>query len=52
MNENEILEKLKNIDKNRKLFNNLISNTEWGDKKNYNLCINTSNIEIKKIIHF
>lgn len=47
----ELINKIKNIDKNRKSFNNLISNIEWGDKNNYDLCINTSNIEIKKIIN-
>ena len=36
--------------KNRKDFNDLISNAEWGDKENYKLCINTSNLEIKTII--
>lgn len=46
----ELENKIKAIDKNRKAFNSLISNTEWGNKENYNLCINTSNIEIKKII--
>lgn len=42
--------KIKQIDKNRRKYHELISNLEWGDKKNYNLCINTSNLEIKKII--
>lgn len=46
----ELENKIKNIDKNRKAFHNLISNYEWGAKENYNLCINTSNIEIKAII--
>lgn len=50
LSEKELEQKIKNIDKNRKAFNSLISNTEWGNKENYNLCINTSNIEIKKII--
>lgn len=50
LTDKELENKIKNIDKNRKAFNDLISNTEWGNKSNYNLCINTSNIEIKKII--
>ena len=50
LTDKEIENKIKNIDKNRRAFNNLISNTEWGNKENYNLCINTSNIEIKSII--
>lgn len=50
LTDKELENKIKNIDKNRKLYNDLISNAEWGKKENYNLCINTSNIEIKSII--
>ena len=50
LTDKELENKIKSVDKNRKAFNNLISNTEWGNKENYNLCINTSNIEIKTII--
>lgn len=50
MTDKELENKIKSIDKNRKAFNNLISNSEWGKKENYNLCINTTNIEIKNII--
>ena len=50
LTDKELENKIKSIDKNRKAFNNIISNTEWGNKENYNLCINTSNIEIKTII--
>lgn len=46
----ELEKKIKQIDKNRKNFHSVISNIEWGEKSNYHLCINTSNIEIKKII--
>lgn len=51
LTDKELLNKIKEVDKNRKAFNNLISNAEWGNKENYDLCINTSNIEIKKIIN-
>lgn len=50
LTDKELEKKIKAIDKNRKAFNSLISNAEWGMKENYNLCINTSNIEIKTII--
>ena len=50
LTDKELENKIKTIDKNRKAFHSLISNAEWGDKENYNLCINTSNIEIKKIV--
>lgn len=48
LTDKELINKIKSVDKNRKAFNNLISGTEWGRKENYDLCINTSNIEIKK----
>ena len=50
INEKELEKKIKQIDKNRKNFHNVISNIEWGEKSNYHLCINTSNLEIKTII--
>ena len=50
LTDKELEKKIKTIDKNRKSFNSLISNMEWGSKENYDLCINTSNVEIKSII--
>lgn len=50
LTDKEIKNKIIQIDKDRKKYNNIISNLEWGDKSNYNLCINTSGIEIKTII--
>lgn len=50
LTDKELEHKIKSIDKNRKALNDLISNAEWGSKENYNLCINTSNIEIKSMI--
>ncbi|MCI8620686.1 MAG: cytidylate kinase-like family protein [Clostridia bacterium] len=50
LSDKEMENKIKQIDKNRKNYHKIISNLEWGDKRNYDLCINTSNLEIKKII--
>ena len=47
LSEKELEKKIIQVDKNRKDFHNLISNLEWGNKNNYNLCINTSGLEIK-----
>lgn len=38
------------VDKNRKKYHEIISNIKWGDKENYHLCINTTELEIKEII--
>lgn len=50
LTDKELINKIKDVDKNRQAFNNLISNITWGNKENYDLCINTSNINIKDII--
>ncbi|MCI8587341.1 MAG: cytidylate kinase-like family protein [Clostridia bacterium] len=46
----EIKNKIMQIDKNRINYHKIISSQEWGNPKNYNLCINTTGIEIKTII--
>lgn len=50
LTDKEIQNKINQIDKNRRKFHSIISNIEWGEKSNYNLCINTTDIEIKNII--
>lgn len=46
----EMEKKIIQIDNGRKNYHKLISNLEWGDKRNYHLCINTTDVEIKNII--
>ena len=50
LSEKELEKKIVQVDKNRKKFHELISNLEWGDKRNYHLCINTAGLEIKEVI--
>lgn len=50
LTQKEMEKKIVGIDKNRKKYYSLLSNQIWGDKNNYQLCINTSDIEIKDII--
>lgn len=50
LTDKELENKIMQIDKNRKEYHNIISNLEWGDKRNYDLCINTSNVDLKEII--
>lgn len=50
LTDKELKNKIMQIDKDRKNYHKLISNLEWGDKRNYHLCINTSGIEIKTVI--
>lgn len=50
ISDKDILKLIKKIDKNRASNYDLISSNEWGDKSNYDLCINTTNINIDKVI--
>ncbi len=50
LSEKELLKNMKAIDKNRKNSREMISDSPWGDPKGYNLVINTSGIEVKKLI--
>ena len=48
---NENIERqIHKIDKNRKKYYESICDLKWGNKLDFDLCINTSNIEIKKIV--
>lgn len=46
----EMEQKIKQIDKNRQKFHEVLSSKTWGEKENYDLCINTTNTNIKTII--
>lgn len=46
----ELERKMCEIDKNRATYRDFYTNTKWGAKENYHLCINTSEVEIKMII--
>ncbi len=40
----ELKHKIMQVDKNRKKYHEIISNIKWGDKENYHLCINTTEL--------
>ena len=48
----ELQKKIKQIDKRRADTHNIISDIRWGDKKGYDLCINTTRINIKDLIPY
>lgn len=50
LSDRELIRMIKKIDSGRATNREFIGNGGWGDKENYDLCLNTSNIEIKKII--
>lgn len=48
LSDKEINKKIKQIDKDRAKNYYLVSNARWGDKSGYDLCLNTTNINIKE----
>lgn len=46
----EIIKNMKQIDKEREGYHRFFSETAWGDKSFYHLCVNTSGKEIKELI--
>ena len=50
LTEKEIKKQIIKIDKNRAKYYDYYTGNEWGDKSNYDLCINTSNKSIKEMV--
>ena len=50
MTDKELQQKIMSVDKKRAHYYQFYTEQKWGDKANYDLCINTTNTEIKKII--
>ena len=50
MSAEQLVRKMKEIDKNRAAYRAMFTGSRWGSKENYHLCINTSGKEIKALI--
>lgn len=50
LSEKEMLRRMKQIDRERAAYRELFTETAWGRKETYHLCINTSAREIKTLI--
>ena len=50
LNDQDLRRKILSVDKARAKYYQFYTEQVWGDKKNYDLCINTSAIEIKKAV--
>ena len=48
--EKEIRKYIKKIDKERSRYYEHYTDQKWGDKENYDLCINTTNQVIKEVV--
>lgn len=49
LTDNELKKKMKQIDSDRAKQQMFLSDLKWGDKESYDLCINTTNLDIKKL---
>ncbi len=50
VNVKKLKRQIKNIDKNRARYYSFYTGKKWGDKLNYDICINTSDIEISEAV--
>lgn len=50
LSDRELERKMRQIDKNRADNHDLIASTRWGERTAYDLCVNTTNVNIKEII--
>lgn len=51
LTEKQLSKKIGQIDKKRKDYYEYYTGTKWGAKENYDLMINTSNVDIKELAH-
>ncbi len=50
LTEKEIRKQILSIDKNRAKYYDFYTGNKWGDKSNYDLCINTTDLVIKDLV--
>ncbi|MBQ8140588.1 MAG: cytidylate kinase-like family protein [Clostridia bacterium] len=50
LSERETAKMIRRIDSERKKIHGMISDRTWGDRRGYHLCVNTTNVDIKKIV--
>ncbi|MCP1110443.1 AAA family ATPase [Ohessyouella blattaphilus] len=50
LTDKEMKKQILRVDKGRKKNREIITSAVWGDKENYQLCINTSDVQIKTIV--
>lgn len=50
LTDKQLLKKIRKIDKGRQKLHSLFLGGEWGDREEYNLCVNTSGTVIKEVV--
>lgn len=51
LTDKELEKQIKSIDKNRKKYYDFYTGQEWGNRTNYDILLNTTNINLKDIAH-
>jgi len=51
LTESEMKKRIVSIDRHRAKYYEYYTGQEWGDKRNYDLCVNTTNKDIKVVAH-
>ena len=49
LTDKQLKQQILEVDKNRAKYYQFITGKKWGDRRNYDLCINTSRLSIKHI---
>jgi len=50
LTERELIRRIKKVDAERAKYHEMFSDTRWGRKESYHLCVNTTGAEIKKLV--
>ena len=50
LGERELIRHIKKVDAERAKYHEMFSDTRWGKKESYHLCVNTTGVEIKKLV--
>lgn len=50
LDDKQMMKKIKSIDNGRKKMHEFVSGGEWGDMKEYDLCVNTTDVSVKEIV--
>ncbi len=50
LDDKQMAKKIKSIDNGRKKMHEFVSGGEWGDMKEYDLCVNTTGVPVKDIV--
>ena len=50
LTDKQLLKKIRSVDKGRKKLYGLFYGKEWGDRENYDLCVNTSHADLPAVV--